>query len=208
MISRRATLAAITALTALAAATIPDPAHARSPSGVLSFQREKIYIAIEKDRIEVRGHYFFHNETGRAIRTRLVYPFPVDSTMLFPDRISVFICAGDGTREEIPSTRAGDIITFMIESLPDKVLEVLVVYSQRVLHHEARYILTTTKTWGKPLESAEFFVEVPRDLEILSFSYGAFEPWESNGKTIYHMLQENFLPERDLVFSWAEKGQK
>lgn len=102
--------------------------------------------------------------------------------MLFPGRINVFLCAGDGTREEIPNERSGDSVTFIVESSPDRILEVLVIYSQRVLRHKARYILTTTETWGKSLESAEFFVEVPRELEILSFSYDDLQLWEGDGK--------------------------
>jgi hypothetical protein len=85
------------------------------------------------------------------------------------------------------------------------VREVAVNYRQKLAGSSARYILTTTRSWGRPLEEAEFFIELPHDLEIVSLSYSGFEKWSGEGKVVSHMRKEDFMPDADLVVNWRKK---
>ncbi len=171
----------------------------------IHFAREKVYLSIFEDHILVRGHYFFINERGKPTKAKIVYPFPIDSTMFFPDSIRVSQVGEGGTEVLIPYRIREKSIDFGIELPPGSSREIVTRYRQEVRGSVARYILTSTRSWGRALEEAEFFIDVPDHLEIESLSYDAFSLWRSDGKQVYYMRRENFLPDVDLIVSWKKK---
>jgi hypothetical protein len=171
----------------------------------IRFSREKITMSIGMDHILLEGRYIFRNDGEDAVKGPLFYPFPVDSNMLYPDSINVSIARADGTLEDLRYNKTKKGITFGVEYPRGGTREVVVTYRQRVKAQTARYILTTAQSWGRSLEEAEFFIEVPHNLEIRSISYGDFELWKGEDRYVYHMRKVNFLPVTDILVAWKEK---
>jgi hypothetical protein len=173
----------------------------------IRFASEKITMSIRGDHILVEGKYSFRNEGEHMMKSPLFYPFPVDSNMLFPDSISTSVVRDDGIMTSITYKELKRGVTFGLELPPGETKEIVVTYRQHVKRQTARYILTTTRAWGKPLEEAEFFIEVPHNLEILSLSYSEFELWKGDGKNVYHLRKVNFLPGTDISVAWKNKTE-
>ena len=64
------------------------------------------------------------------------------------------------------------------------------------------YILTTTQYWGKPLEVVTYELITPADIIITSFSYPPDNRQEIGDEIIYFWRKENFMPERDMIFTF------
>ncbi len=171
----------------------------------IRFFAERITMSIHGEHVRVEGRYFFRNEGEQVIKSPILYPFPVDSSMLFPDSIHVSIVRSGGTLEKLAYREMKKGVTFGMEFPPGQSTEVVVAYRQLVKRRTARYILTSTRSWGKPLEEAEFFIEVPHDCEITSLSYDDFEPWKGEDRNVYHMKKTNFMPDTDISISWTDR---
>ncbi len=95
----------------------------------------------------------------------------------------------------------GDVQTLCLHFGQDSVMQVKVVYSQRFPDRVYRYITTTTKAWGKPLQSAKFVVKTPWPADI---SYRADSVKQDSTGYTYWVDFEDFWPEQDLIFQPAE----
>jgi len=77
-----------------------------------------------------------------------------------------------------------------------------VVYTQRSLDHSAKYILTTTQTWGQALKQAEFIVRVPASFKEVTLSYSPDSLKEIKGEQVFYLTKKDFLPEKDFEIRW------
>jgi hypothetical protein len=67
------------------------------------------------------------------------------------------------------------------------------------------YILTSTRNWQRPLDSAEFLIQMPEscDLTELSFPYEWIDT--TAGFKIYCLRFEDFYPDKNLNFTWQRR---
>jgi hypothetical protein len=167
----------------------------------LDFYREDLTFQIDSTNFTVSGQYFFRNNSSSQQQTMINYPLPrlTDGSLL--DTILVF-------SEEEPAVPMqinvhDTMVIFSITMKPGSEKQITIIYSQRHNGNYAKYILTTTKYWGKPLQSAEFNLVVPPYINIQT----CFEPpdkiSEFEGTSIYHWTRQNFLPANDFEI-WFE----
>ena len=76
-------------------------------------------------------------------------------------------------------------------------------YVQRLKSNMARYIITTTKQWGKELEAATYRLVVPASIQLDSISMIP-DTMITNGSH-HHLLwdRQNFMPEVDFIFQFS-----
>ncbi|MFA6473048.1 MAG: DUF4424 family protein [Candidatus Latescibacterota bacterium] len=182
-----------------------QPFHPDNPTGPVSFVGEKISLTITPKRVSVTGRYFMHSNQPGKHTIPLAYPFPLGAASDYPDTIRVY-------REEngIPvifeeNRKQGDIF-FSIEAEGD--FEFTAYYSQKLRKHEATYILTTTKEWGAPLKSADFYITMPNSMIPIFWSFTPDSKKRSKGFTTYSIHRTDFLPLRDLTVRWKIQKAK
>ena len=150
----------------------------------------------EASLLVLDGIYTFRGSFAeRALRVH--YPFPLDSCSGTWDALS-FRALPSG--EELGWEQVDDgMVAF---SLPQSLAQeqmVAVHYEQEMYHGCARYILTSTQTWGKPLEEARFVLEADPALVVDSLGQPPSGCQQSEAGTVCHWSFEDFLPDQDLL---------
>ena len=162
----------------------------------LDFFREDLTFQIDSTYFTVSGQYYFRNNTSSQQRNLISYPLPRLTDGSLFDTIMVF-------SEENPATPLelhfqDTLVSFSIGVEPGSEKQITIFYSQRHNGNYAKYILTTTKYWGKPLQLAEFKLVVPEYINIKS----CFEPPDKisvfDDTSIYRWTRRNFMPAKDF----------
>jgi hypothetical protein len=86
---------------------------------------------------------------------------------------------------------------FDLPMRPNEILCLHVHYYQQAPASDARYILTTTQPWLRPLKTGEYRL-IPHDVALLPSNYPVVEV--SGGDAQFQKAQ--FMPRQDWVFSW------
>jgi hypothetical protein len=164
----------------------------------VEFIREHVSVLVGDESIFVVGTYLLRNPAPRNRIQPLSYPFPVDSTHLFPDSISVTY-----RQQPVEYTVGEDWITFSVELPAGDQAGFRVTYRQACLDNSACYILTSTSVWGTPLQSADFVISLADDLVLDWISYEVDE--DKNRAHTYTFDRDDFGPDRDLCLRWRRK---
>jgi len=174
------------------------PAGAGEP---VAFTGEVIRVYVAADRVRVEGTYFFTNRTEATRSQPVIYPLPVDPLHPFPHEITVF-AAG----ETLAATKDGHNVRFFLTLPPGRETSFVVDYEQLCLDSTACYIVTTTGTWRRPIDRAEFEIYVPEEIVLGEVTYAA-DATVARGKTlVYRFARRGFTPDRDLCLSWHRRG--
>ncbi len=168
------------------------------------FLNEKIEITIGDQSCKIKGLYYFRNIKTSILKRTLYYPFVIDSCLVYPDTIKV-LNHQNNENTSFVNTKSG--IHFPIEIPPGKTVLYEVYYTQKILANKMEYILTTTQKWGKPLEKAEFIVNLPSKFELKFLSYEYDEKKEINNYYIYEIYKNNFMPKKNLIVEWARRSR-
>jgi hypothetical protein len=166
------------------------------------FYRENIIITVEDSIAEVEGAYYLFNNNVDDTKITLAYPFPVNEDLKFPSVVSVF----DKThKNEIHYRKGKKSISFPVSiSALDSTI-ILINYTQKCTNKNFEYILTSTKYWGKPLELAEFTIEINNNLKLISHSYEFDSAYTDKDKKCYYFKEENFLPHENIYLRWRRR---
>jgi hypothetical protein len=170
----------------------------------VQFHSEVIQIFIEEDSVAVEGSYILVSHNPKLSRIRMFYPYPEDS-LLGGARTSILEWRPhrgywlSAKFEEAPDGRGArwDIPLASVDTF-----EVRTVYRQAMHTNYARYIVTTTESWGRPLVHARFEIYLPQGAETPEFSF-PFELSTDCPEPCYVYEAENFLPERDITVTWG-----
>jgi hypothetical protein len=169
----------------------------------LAFRSELVRIVVGADSVEVQGWYRFEAHTPAAGAPAILYPYPTDARLGGARTVSVDVRAGEGMwrplafaeEPRLPGSR-----WFAPDDLGDSV-EVRCVYRQALRAHFARYIVTTTSSWGRPLRVARFEITLPQGARPTRFSH-AFRA-AGRGRTRAWVYEaRDFLPDRDIEVEW------
>ena len=170
----------------------------------LQFDSEVVRLFVAEDSLEVEGIYRLLCRRTNTPYASLFYPYPADS-LLGGARTVLLECRSPGDPwqtlpfEEIPARHAARW-RIPLDLGPE--LEVRTLYRQALNSGYARYIVTTTQAWGRPLRHARFEIYLPTGAEPQRFSF-PFERQEADGKVFYLYEAEDFLPDRDIVVEWT-----
>ncbi|HPI28878.1 MAG TPA: hypothetical protein PLS75_10405 [Candidatus Marinimicrobia bacterium] len=165
---------------------------------IADFSAEQLTFTIHPQFIEMTGIYYFTNRTGQEIKLPIIYPFQVNSHQAFPDSIAVSLGNGSPLHFEIRK----ESIYFSVPLLNKEQNALEIYFRQPITRPQFEYILTSTSSWQKPLEFADFMIRVPLTYRLANLSF----PYEKIDTTddfqVYHLHFENFYPEQNLIFSW------
>ena len=172
----------------------------KTASQSLHFSKETIEVKIYNIFAEVNGIYTFNTNSQKELRRTLFYPFPVNEYS-FPD--SIFIT--DLNNKTIPFKKTSSGIYFSITAISDSETTIKIFYRQRISSDEMRYILTSTQQWKQPLQKAEYKILLPKEFELKSLSINPYQMDSDSTHNIYYINKENFMPETDLIVTWARR---
>ena len=168
-------------------------------SGIMFFKERIDAIIRAQDTMEIRGVYWFINEDKSALSISIYYPFPVDSFSAYPHMIELERLP---TNQPIPFDTLREGIRWRMKIESQAVDSVRVIYRQRVNHLRGKYIVTTAKHWGRPLQSADFSVSIPPQLSLDYWSF-QYDSLSQKGDTIiYHRHSAPFSPDADMLMRW------
>lgn len=172
----------------------------------LEFIREYISFTIQDSYFCVNGIYYICNVTDKPVNNILYYPFPTDSVYGVVDSVLIYNLTDSIPAEII--TRKENGLSFKVSLEPFKVGKYNIFYRQKLYGNKAEYILTTTKYWGKPLQKANFQLEISNHIKIDSLSYEPDSIYVDKDISRYFWERENFMPEEDFVVHYHKKPYK
>ncbi|MGD8396753.1 MAG: hypothetical protein PVF43_14885 [Candidatus Eiseniibacteriota bacterium] len=195
-----------------AAAREGDGAGGNRPRLPVRFDSEIVRLVIEPDTVEVTGHYWLVCDPDFRHDVRLFYPYPEDSLLGGAHTLSLaWRTPGEPWREArfqeadgmpaVPGTTSRRGARWQLPPAPGDTLEVRTVYRQALRSTYARYIVTTTRAWQRPLTRARFEIELPPGATPVRFSF-PFR-WHDAGDGGYYLFETTrFMPDEDIVVEW------
>lgn len=186
----------------------PDRRGPGLPGLPLQFDSELIRLHIVADSLEVDGIYRFLCDARGIPEMSLFYPYPQDSLLGGARMLRLEARAPRGAWqparfEEIPRASGGR--WWVPLDLGDS-LEVRCIYRQALRTTYARYIVTTTRHWQKPLARARFEIYLPQGVSPTRFSF-PFQVTQEAGVRCYVYETEHFMPAEDIIVEWTADAQ-
>lgn len=185
------------ALLILLALAVPLAAAAGAgPS--LRFESERIRLEVRGDTLRVEGLYRFENPSGLG-RVPLFYPYPADSLhgRAWTESLAWRPAAGEDWRPLSVKGESERGVRWLLPLAGHPRPEVITVYRQLLEGRHARYIVTTTRAWRRPLARARFELRLPAGTRLTHSSV----PFVREGE-IWVFEAERFLPAEDIVVEW------
>lgn len=172
-------------------------------SGVIPtvrFMSERIDVHVYPDEVVVEGYYFYKNPFPFPVAQGFTVPFPVDKEHPMPMEVNIERMTP--VKEEIRQRHLFGNTGFDAYFSAHEEAEVRVSYRQKAGGAKATYILTTTKPWGRPLESGVYTL-YPHGTVIVSSNYPLDLPDKAPG---FH--KTGFMPDKDWQFTWRRENEK
>lgn len=158
----------------------------------LHFSREEVSLRVRPGTLEVAANYHFQWPGPDTVRARISYPFPLDSVHAFPDSV-----AFPGRKFELADSAAG----FWMRFRPRSEDSFQAWYRQPLRGNQARYIVTTTRQWQRPIDLARFRVEVPLSLGA-RLNYQPDSTTTTDSSIVWYFARREFWPSEDIVITW------
>ncbi len=172
----------------------------------IDFFKENLQFDLKENSFSVEGDYYFRNVGDHDIKVTLFYPIPRDSILGAYDSVSV---TGPSQQTDSPITVMKENGFFFNVAIgANKSAIYTIAYRQELLGNKAKYIFTTTNTWGKPLECASFRLTFPKNIRIDSLSTIPDSLLEINNTYTVFWTRKRFMPKEDLVILFHEEEEK
>ncbi len=167
--------------------------------------------------LEVRGVYHFLSSSKDPLVASVFYPFPLDSTHLYPDSIEIRILNAErrapnaGTPDSglrrsdfgvRTFTRQDSGVAFRMRFQPGAEDSFFACYRQPIKTNSATYIVTTTRKWKRPIDLAQFRVTVPASFMDVVLTYSPDSVAKTESTVSYFFARKRFFPDRDVVVTW------
>lgn len=165
------------------------------PPGWLWFSSERVVMSLWPGAIQVEGTYVFENLRKGTISATVCFPVAVDSEQAFP-----YDCEVAG--HEFWTSVADTAIYWLMKVRPAAAETVRVRYWQQLADKKARYVLTTTQLWPRPVGEAEFVVSVPAEWEGVVLSMVPDSSWTLRGRRFYRAKRKDLRTDADLIVCW------
>jgi hypothetical protein len=168
----------------------------------LNFYKEKIVIDVQEYFCNLSCNYFFVNNDSLISNTTILYPFIVNDSLPFPQKISVKN-ENDNTFLKFVKEPMG--ILFQIHVQPKDTVVITVDFTQQTPYKMMEYILTTTSEWKMPLKEADYIIKLHENLQLVSSSLGYDSTKTDNKLSYFYLHKKNFMPDKNLLINWREK---
>jgi hypothetical protein len=189
---------------AVAMAPLPPATASDLPQGFsISFDSEWIRLAVIGDSLEVRGTYYLLCRQRTGVSVSLFYPFPVDSLLGGARMLSLTQSVGGTIASDIKwvESHGAPGVRWRTPPCVGDTITIDTVYKQKLVTDYARYIVTTTREWQRPLKLARFEIRLPPGATPTEFSF-PFEAREDAAGRYYAFESRDFFPDRDVVVRW------
>jgi hypothetical protein len=178
--------------------TIINHFHPSTP--VVEFTSENVSINLHPDSVQVEGIYTFSNLHNQENKVKISYPFVINEFIGAPTSITVQTDNGQTLEYKLQD----DAIQFELVVPPQSSRNLSISFTQPCYDGGFTYVLTTTQSWGKPLVSAVFTVNVDNTISEFQSNYTLEQVDKTDAFTSYSYQTENFNPDQDMQFSWNE----
>lgn len=173
----------------------------------IEFDSEVVRLVVEEESLRVEAVYNFLCHPTEAPIMPLFYPYPADSLM-GGARTVALQCRAPGMAwepMEFIELPGGEGARWIVPLNRGDTLQIRAVYRQALRASYARYIVTTTKAWGRPLSYARFEIYLPNDAEPAEHSF-PIKPQLLQGQRVYVYEASDFMPEQDLTVTWLPRA--
>jgi hypothetical protein len=160
----------------------------------LQFYREDIVFRIHVNNVETDAAYYFANVGDKDKRVALFYPFPENTKEL----VDSLVVEDLRTKSVIPhqEARSGVFIPIFTKAYGQSAYRVY--FRQLLKEDHFRYILNSTATWGKPLEFANYELQLPVSVTLDSLNYPPDTSFIMNDIRYFKWKKTDFMPDRDF----------
>ena len=162
---------------------------------IVHFVRERIDIAVYPDEVRVVGRYVYRNPWPLLVVQGLAIPLPVDATHPVPTELAATRLSPDAG--PIPLRSILGRTTLELRFRAHEEVQIVVQYRQQAPTRDARYLLTTTRPWRRPLDQAVYTLTL-HDVRLARSNY-ALRP-DAQGVLAFERI--NFMPPEDWEFQW------
>jgi hypothetical protein len=160
----------------------------------LQFYREDILLIINKKDVETNAEYYFCNVGNKDILTTLFYPFPENTKEL----VDSIVVQDLKTNTVLSYQDAVSGIYFTISTRAYGQAAYRVFFRQKLKEGHFRYILNSTATWRRPLEIANYEVQMPVYLSPDSLNYPPDTSFINNNTLYFLWKKKDFMPAEDF----------
>ena len=164
---------------------------------LVRFPRENIAIHVYPDHTVVSGMYEYVNPYPFPVAQGMAIPLPVDAD--HPEPYNLEATRLTPSNQPVPFAQILGLNRFTLRFKPREQIRLGIQYIQYAPQHDARYILTTTKPWRRPLEKGVYSLHA-HNVVITSSSYRL----EHRAENLYVFERERFMPTQDWCFAWKE----
>lgn len=165
---------------------------------IVRFEREQIEIQVRGRRVGVEGNYIYRNPWPFPVVQGFSIPLPVDAIHPLPLEVSVEEL-WPRPRRLSPRVILG-VHRFDLPLGAREEVGVRVRYEQYTPSADARYLLTTTEPWHRPLTLGVYRL-IPDGVEIVSSNY----PLRPIDGRALGFDRKDFMPREDWAFSWRPR---
>jgi len=158
----------------------------------VSFFEEHIDFVFNADYFIINGIYSFHNDAERDVNQQIIFPFS-DKTATI-DSIRIINLT---TGRNIRFNRLENSVLFNFMLPRNDTVDINIFYRQKISIVN-KYIITSTQTWGKPLETAVYTLTTEKNLKIKSFSHSYDSAREVKDRKLYIWEKHDFMPKFDF----------
>lgn len=160
----------------------------------LEFYREDIIFSLNKDHAVTNASYYLCNVGGKDVKIALFYPFP-EKTF---DLIDSLMVENLQNHNQLLYRKAVDGVFLGVNVKAYGQYAFRVYFRQKLVENHFRYILTSTETWGKPLTTANYELQIPVSLTVDSLSYPPDSTFRQNDEQHFTWKKKEFMPEKDF----------
>ncbi len=154
--------------------------------------------------VRVKGLYHYRNTSSLPAVLNLRIPFPVDRDHAPPVAFALYESSAEGNSlAELPVVERGEDAYLRLIFRPGEARWIRLDYTQPTRIARGRYLLTTTRVWGRPIARADFVLRLPGHLDLISSNFPVQPSASSNGGKAFAFSRTNFYPDQDWIFSWA-----
>ncbi len=169
------------------------------PSQQVLFASERVALHLEDGELAVDAVYHLHNPSESEQAVSIEYPILTSRTSPAPASITV-----DGEALAVDAPPTGPAAARFQRSMPARSLRSFAIrYRQRLLGQSAAYMVTSARRWPQPLERAVFVVDHPAAWRKVRVSYPVRHRETRNGRTTLLMVEQPFLPDREVTVRWT-----
>ena len=158
----------------------------------VSFFEEHIDFQLDSKYFTINGIYSFYNNSNSLVNQQIIFPFADKTTEI--DSIRVLNL---NTPKSTRFIRLENSISFDLNIAAKDTVDINIFYRQRIAV-ENKYIITSTQTWGKPLDKAVYTLTADKNLRIKSFSYPYNSVRQVKDKKLYTWEMREFMPKFDF----------